>query len=452
MAILMSLLSGVAAAQSESGGAAIQGTVLDPSAKPVSGANVKIVNSGTGYTRSSSSDATGRFQFLAMPVGSYSIEISAIGFAICKLQNVQVEVGQTMSLSLDLQLAGVQTEVNVMTAADINDTENAAISANINQRAVADLPIRGRNFAEFARLTPAIVQEPDRFGLVVSGQRSINSNVALDGADFNDALQGNQRGGNTPVFFFPQAAIREFQVVRRGATAEIGRTNAGFVNIQGRYDFSSLANYLALRINRYRQTIAGFNAEDLIFKGTQRELAFFVQDKIEMSSRVSLNAGLRWEGQWNPQPTRPNPAFSQTALIPNDLKQWQPRLGVTISPAKKSVIRLSGGIYTARTPGNLFQRVFTDNGITTAALDSRTDANVLNFLSFPKPLTTLPQGLRATAPRIFGFDRDFVNPRSFQGAVAFEQTIRSRRTDRKVEIRSQFDRMEVGARCTQLKW
>ena len=65
---------------------------------------------------------------------------------------------------------------------------------------------------------------------MVCGQRSINSNVAIDGADFNDSLQGNQRGGNEAVFFFPQTAIREFQVVRSGASAEVGRTNAGFVN------------------------------------------------------------------------------------------------------------------------------------------------------------------------------------------------------------------------------
>src|SRR5262249_37065827 len=54
---------------------------------------------------------------------------------------------------------------------------------------------------------------------------------SIDGADFNDPLQGNQRGGNEGVFFFPQAAVEEFQVVRAGATASVGRTSAGFVNV-----------------------------------------------------------------------------------------------------------------------------------------------------------------------------------------------------------------------------
>src|SRR5437867_10229977 len=98
-------------------------------------------------------------------------------------------------------------------------------------RAGSNLPIRGRDFTEFVQLTPAISQESDRNGLVISGQRSINSNIAIDGTDFNDALQGNQRGGNEGVFFFPQAAVLEFQVVRSGATAEIGRTSSGFVNV-----------------------------------------------------------------------------------------------------------------------------------------------------------------------------------------------------------------------------
>src|SRR6185369_10571365 len=111
------------------------------------------------------------------------------------------------------------------------DRDETATSVTVGSRAVSDLPIRGRDFTEFVQLSPAITQESDRLGLVITGQRSINSNIAVDGTDFNDALQGNQRGSNEGVFFFPQAAVQEFQVVRSGATAEAGRTNSGFVNV-----------------------------------------------------------------------------------------------------------------------------------------------------------------------------------------------------------------------------
>jgi hypothetical protein len=134
---------------------------------------------------------------------------------------------------------------------------------------------------------------------------------------------------------------------------------------------------------------------------------------------------VRWEGQWNPQPKRPNPAIPQTAVIPNDLNMWQPRLGLSWSPgaSNRTVARLSAGLLSARTPANLFQRVTTDNGITTVAVDSRTDATVLNVLTFPNPLTSLPAGTKVVAPRVFGFFGNFVNPQSAQFSAEVEHSL-----------------------------
>jgi hypothetical protein len=195
-------------------------------------------------------------------------------------------------------------------------------------------------------------------------------------------------------------------------------------NLQGRYDFKSLADYMARKISRYRQTVLVFNPDDAFFTGRQMETAGYVQDKI-VAGNVTVTAGLRWEGQWNPQPTKPNPAIAYTQHIPNDLKQWQPRGGLAwaVRGGGTTVVRLSGGLYVARTPATLFQRVFTDNGITTLAVDSKFDPAVLRALTFPQPLTGLPAGVSVAAPRVFGFDPDFVNPRSWQGTATVEQQI-----------------------------
>ena len=148
-------------------------------------------------------------------------------------------VGRTHTMTLALKSATqdtggkeqtVQTQTMVMNTDSPIDTHDVSTSSSVYLRSITSAPIRGRAFPDFVQLTPDIYQESDRNGLVISGQRSINSYVALDGADFNDPLQGNQRGGNDPVFFFPLAAVREFQVVRSGLDAEVGRTNAGFVN------------------------------------------------------------------------------------------------------------------------------------------------------------------------------------------------------------------------------
>ena len=196
-------------------------------------------------------------------------------------------------------------------------------------------------------------------------------------------------------------------------------------NIQGRYDFKSLSDYLAGKVNRYRQTVLVFDPADALFRGTQREIAAYAQDKMSIGANFTASAGLRWEGQWNPQPTRPNPAIPYTAYIPSDLRQWQPRAGMAwdVAGTGRTVIRASAGWYAARTPATLFQRVFTDNGITTVAVDSKFDPAVLNALTFPNALSSVPVGIRVAAPRVFGFDPDFRNPRSLQGAATVEHLL-----------------------------
>jgi len=667
--VVLAMFSSSSFAQSESGGAAIVGTVTDQQGAVLPGVTVTARQTDTAVKRTVVTDGSGRFSFPAMPVGRYEVEVTLSGFSTVRFENLVLTVGATERLSPSLTLAGVSEVVTVSAVAGL-DRMGSATGTSIDSRAVADLPIRGRNFAEFAQLTPAIVQEGDRAGLVIAGQRSINSNIAIDGADFNDPLQGNQRGGNETAFFFPQSAVREFQVVRSGAGAEVGRTGGGFVNvvtqsgtnqlrgdafyfnrnkaltspdafdqsldnrqnqfggslggrlvrnrvffftaleqnllrvpfvvrfepqasgvqvpaelralegetygtnnptaffgrvdavlsnahtfsiqpmytrltgenfnfdsprqttaatanftrratsaavkasltsvlgsrllsdvraqvatddrledpnstlaqvtingfgtfggdsgrprqfdarrvqftqnltwtpnhhqvrlgvdanfnafrqrrsgnIQGRYDYTSLANFVAGRISRYRQTVARFSEEDLTFEGAGQEFAVFVQDAFQLASNLTLNAGLRWEGQWNPQPDRPNPAFPETGLIPNDLAMWQPRLGLAwdTSGTGATVLRVSSGIYASRTPANLFQRVFTDNGLTSLAVDSRVDPSILSQLSFPNALPLLPDGTITAPQRIFGFDPDFRNPRTIQASATLDQQL-----------------------------
>ena len=94
-------------------------------------------------------------------------------------------------------------------------------------------------------------------------------------------------------------------------------------------------------------------------------------------------------------------------------------------------MRLSAGLYDARTPANLFQRVFTDNGLTTLQIDisepnacrNSTDPNRAGcslrgpnaIITFPNVFTAPPAAAFIAKPRVFGFDPTFNNPRSFQG-------------------------------------
>lgn len=91
-----------------------------------------------------------------------------------------LKVGETTPVEIVLAPQGASAHVNVTPdSAETLDTETQSTGSLISPRLVSDLPIRGRNFTEFVQLTPAVVQESDRNGLAIAGQRSINSNVAV---------------------------------------------------------------------------------------------------------------------------------------------------------------------------------------------------------------------------------------------------------------------------------
>ena len=105
---------------------------------------------------------------------------------------------------------------------------------------------------------------------------------------------------------------------------------------------------------------------------------------------------------------------------------WQPRLGLAWSPGGRgrTVVRATAGIYAARTPANLFQRVFTDNGLTTVAVDSRVDRSVLELPHVPRTRwRSLPPGVKVAPPQVVGFDPDFQNPRAKQVSAGVEHQI-----------------------------
>ena len=75
------------------------------------------------------------------------------------------------------------------------------------------------------------MQGPDGDEISINGQKGINNNVSIDGADNNNPFFGEQRGGQRPAFTVSLDAIKEFQVVADSAPAEFGRSSGGFINV-----------------------------------------------------------------------------------------------------------------------------------------------------------------------------------------------------------------------------
>ncbi len=222
-----------ASAQSQATTGVIEGTVSDASGGRLPGATVTLVNTGTNFTRDLVTDADGRFRGLLLPLGTYRLTVTLASFSTYTQEGIELVVGQTANIPIVLQLASVQEQITVTSDSPVVETTRSEQSTLINQQALRGLPNNGRNFLSFMQLTPGvtIVQGPDGDEISVNGQKGINNNVSVDGADFNNPFFGEQRGGQRPAFTFNQDAIKEMVVVSDGAAPEFGRSGGGFINV-----------------------------------------------------------------------------------------------------------------------------------------------------------------------------------------------------------------------------
>ena len=230
--VLILLLAPAVAAQTQSTTGDIQGTVQDTNGAVVPGANVEIKNVETGITRSLVTDESGRFVALALQPGRYSVTVSKQNFATTEDPNVVVTVGKSVNLEFPLKPGGVEGTVTI-TASPTVDTVKTESSTTINEQAVATTPILGRKFEDLLTLTPgvSITQGPDGDEINFSGQRGVFNNVSLDGGDYNNGFFGEQLGGQRAAIDITLEAVKEFQVVATGASAEFGRTAGGIINV-----------------------------------------------------------------------------------------------------------------------------------------------------------------------------------------------------------------------------
>ena len=222
-----------ALAQSQATTGLIEGTVSDASGGRMPGATVTLVNTGTNFTRDLVTDSDGRFRGLLLPLGTYRLTVTMAGFSTYTQEGIELVVGQTANIPIVLQLASVQEQITVTSDSPVVETTRAERSTLINQATLSGLPNNGRNFLAFMQLTPGvtIVQGPDGDEISVNGQKGINNNIAVDGADFNNPFFGEQRGGQRPAFTFNQDAVKEMVVVADGAAPEFGRSGGGFINV-----------------------------------------------------------------------------------------------------------------------------------------------------------------------------------------------------------------------------
>ncbi len=227
------LLPSLVFGQSQATTGVIEGTVVDSTGASLPGVTVTVKNIATNFEQTTVTDRAGRFRNVLLPLGPYQVTATLEGFGTYVQKGLDLGVGQTLVVPVTLKQAAVSEQITVTAAAPLIETARTEGATRIDQKSVSGLPNNGRNFLDYSKLTPGvtIVQGPDGDELSINGQKGIENNIAVDGADFNNPFFGEQRGGQRPPFTFNLDAVKEMVVIGDGANAEFGRSTSGFVNV-----------------------------------------------------------------------------------------------------------------------------------------------------------------------------------------------------------------------------
>ncbi len=230
-ALLLAACTGTVTAQNDAHRARIIGVILDPLGASIAKAQITVINDATGVARMLSSNKSGEYQASSLDPGSYTVRAGIGGFADASVDGILLSVGTTVRADITLRVEETTSEIEV--SASLIDPAQSTSDNIVNRTAIRDLPINGRRFQDFALLTPTVQVDRQRGQLSFVGQRGINSNVMVDGTDYNQPFFGGIRGGERSNFIItvPQSAIREFQAVAAGYTAEYGRSSGGILNV-----------------------------------------------------------------------------------------------------------------------------------------------------------------------------------------------------------------------------
>lgn len=233
LVLLLLTLAVAAFAQSQASTGNIEGRVNDPKAAAIPGATITATNQGTGLERSATTDDQGAFRIILLPPGPYTVRVSATGFAPTEAKDVIVTVGGKTPLEIVLTVGGASATVTITEEPPVVETTRTSVATTINQRSIDNLPINGRNFQDFATLSPGVIRDPRGGDLSVGGQRGTFNSLQVDGVDNNNTFFGQAlgRGGVRPPYQFSEESVQEFQVNQNGFSAEFGRAAGGIINV-----------------------------------------------------------------------------------------------------------------------------------------------------------------------------------------------------------------------------
>jgi len=224
--------------------ATLSGVVTDPSGAAVAGANVAVLDLETGESHNTQTDAAGRYQVFALPIGEYEVTATKTGFAAQVRTGIHLVVGQVARADLQLSVGQLSQRIKVESDASMVNVTTADISGLVGERQVKDLPLNGRSYDLLLTLNPGIVnftsQKTGGTGIsnsttannfAVSGNRPQQNLFLLNGVEYTGAAENNMQPGGPSGLLLGVESVREFNVLRDSYGAEFGKHPGGQVII-----------------------------------------------------------------------------------------------------------------------------------------------------------------------------------------------------------------------------
>jgi hypothetical protein len=208
----------------------LRGTIKDPSGAVVPGATVTITDSANGTTFTATSSGSGYYQFAQIPPAKYKIAVSASGFG-GQAKEAELLVNQPATIDFAMTVNADAITVDVSGSAQTLNTSDATIGNSVNNEMIQALPMDGRDPTSLLSLQPGVLYigtSTDSRNGSVSGGRSDQGNVTLDGIDDNDQVNGYAFSG---VLRSTLDSTEEFRVVTADANADEGRSSGAQVTL-----------------------------------------------------------------------------------------------------------------------------------------------------------------------------------------------------------------------------
>ncbi len=218
--------------------ATLTGIVSDTAGGVIPGADVTLINVGTGITRELSSNEVGSYTFTALIPGDYELIITSEGFQQHVEQGIVLSTGDNRRIDVALQIGSLTESVTVDAQMVALNTESGTIKGDvIVMEEIQELPLAGRDFTDLAFFIPGVVPKAEGgqgSGMSINGARASNTNFYVDGFD-----NRNARGAAAQVR--PNIdALQEFKMEVSGYSAEYGRMAGGILNMSLRSGTNAL--------------------------------------------------------------------------------------------------------------------------------------------------------------------------------------------------------------------